>query len=283
VIHNGVESFPAASEALTRFRDGGGTVCLISNAPRPGAQVTRLLDHLHVPRSAYDAIVTSGDVTRDCVGRRAGEPVFHIGPERDLTIFTGLDAPFGPLETARYVICSGLYDDEVETPDDYRELIGKIRARNLFMVCANPDIVVERGHELVYCAGAIADLYGSLGGDVLYANRRLAEMLATPLEQLISSSLREVIRNVDEAVLNLCLERARTIPQKLACDLHISDGRLLPVNLSLSPMQQNDFRGICVIATDLTQQKLREGALLWRELADLIDHPLGCRERRVAA
>ena len=73
------------------------------------------------------------------------------------------------------------------------------------------------------------------GGDVLYANRRLAEMLATPLEQLISSSLREVIRNVDQAVLNLCLERARTIPQKLACDLHISDGRLLPVNLSLSP------------------------------------------------
>jgi PAS domain S-box-containing protein len=99
------------------------------------------------------------------------------------------------------------------------------------------------------------------GGDVLYANRRLAEMLATPLEQLISSSLREVIRNVDEAVLNLCLERARTIPQKLACDLHISDGRLLPVNLSLSPMQQNDFRGICVIATDLTQQKLREAQL----------------------
>jgi hypothetical protein len=88
---------------------------------------------------------TSGDVTRDCVAKRAGEPVFHIGPERDLTIFTGLDAPFGPLETARYVICSGLYDDEVETPDDYRELIGKIRARNLFMVCANPDVVVERG------------------------------------------------------------------------------------------------------------------------------------------
>jgi HAD superfamily hydrolase (TIGR01459 family) len=186
VIHNGVESFPAASEALRRFRETGGTVCLISNAPRPGAQVTRLLDHLHVPHAAYDAIVTSGDVTRDCVARRAGEPVFHIGPERDLTIFTGLDAPFGPLETAHYVICSGLYDDEVETPDDYRELIGKIRARNLFMVCANPDVVVERGDRLVYCAGAIADLYAELGGEVFYAGK--------PYRPLYDLALAEVTR-----------------------------------------------------------------------------------------
>ena len=171
VIHNGVTAFPAASEALTRFRQQGGSVVLISNAPRPGAQVIRMLDHMSVPRSAYDAIVTSGDVTRDFVGKHAGEPVFHIGPERDVTIFTGLDAPFGPLESARYVICSGLYDDEIETPDDYRELVGKIRERNLFMVCANPDVVVERGDRLVYCAGAIADLYAEQGGEVFYAGK----------------------------------------------------------------------------------------------------------------
>jgi HAD superfamily hydrolase (TIGR01459 family) len=171
VIHNGVESFPPACDALARFRANGGSVVLISNAPRPGNQVRRLLDHLHVPHSAYDAIVTSGDVTRDYVAERAGEPVFHIGPERDLTIFTGLDAPFGPLESADYVICSGLYDDEIETPDDYRELVAKIRERNLFMVCANPDVVVERGDRLVYCAGAIADLYAEQGGEVFYAGK----------------------------------------------------------------------------------------------------------------
>ena len=171
VIHNGVLSFPAACDALARFREKGGSVVLISNAPRPGGQVTRLLDHLQVPHSAYDSIVTSGDVTRAFVARRAGEPVFHIGPERDLTIFTGLDAPFGPLETAHYVICSGLCDDEIETPDDYRELVTKIRERNLFMVCANPDVVLERGDRLVYCAGAIADLYAELGGEVFYAGK----------------------------------------------------------------------------------------------------------------
>ena len=171
VIHNGVAAFPEAADALTRFRERGGAVALISNAPRPGDQVQHMLDHLGVPRSAYDGIVTSGDVTRAEVAKRAGQTIFHIGPERDYTIFTGLDAPFGPLENAAYVICSGLYDDEAETPDDYRDLLAKIRARNLFMVCANPDVVVERGDRLIYCAGAIADLYAALGGEVYYAGK----------------------------------------------------------------------------------------------------------------
>ena len=171
VIHNGVSAFPAASDALTRFRATGGAVVLISNAPRPGNQVIRMLDRMGVPRSAYDGIVTSGDVTRDMVGKRAGESVFLIGPQRDHSIFTGLDAPFSTAEEAKYVICTGLFDDEVETPDDYRDLLARLRARNLFMVCANPDIVVERGDRLIYCAGALADAYVALGGEVYYAGK----------------------------------------------------------------------------------------------------------------
>jgi HAD superfamily hydrolase (TIGR01459 family) len=212
VIHNGVVAFPAACEALTRFRGNGGSVVLISNAPRPGNQVTRLLDHLHVPHSAYDGIVTSGDVTRDFVAKRAGEPVFHIGPERDLTIFTGLDAPFGPLETAHYVICSGLYDDEIETPDDYRELIGKIRARNLFMVCANPDVVVERGDRLVYCAGAIADLYAEQGGEVFYAGKPYR-----PLYDLALAETAKVRR--ERALGDVTLDRVLAIGDSVRTDL----------------------------------------------------------------
>jgi len=171
VIHNGVSAFPAASEALTRFRQKGGAVILISNAPRPGAQVTHLLDHMGVPRSAYDAIATSGDVTRAMVAKRAGENVYLIGPERDHTIFTGLDAPFSSAEDAKYIICTGLFDDEVETPDDYRDRLAALRARDLFMICANPDIVVERGDRLIYCAGALADAYAALGGEVYYAGK----------------------------------------------------------------------------------------------------------------
>jgi HAD superfamily hydrolase (TIGR01459 family) len=171
VIHNGVSAFPEASDALTRFRQKGGRVALISNAPRPGEQVIHMLDRMGVPHSAYDGIVTSGDVARDYVSKRPGEPVLLIGPERDHSIFTGLDAPFVPLERARYVICSGLYDDDTETPDDYDDLLRQMRARNLFMLCANPDLVVERGDRLVYCAGALADRYVHLGGEVYYAGK----------------------------------------------------------------------------------------------------------------
>jgi HAD superfamily hydrolase (TIGR01459 family) len=171
VIHNGMAAFAPACEALTRFRARGGTAILITNAPRPGDAVARILDRLKVPRQAYDAIVSSGDVTRGIVASRRGQRVFHLGPQRDVPIFAGLDVDFVPLETADYVVCSGLFDDTVETPETYRDMLAKMRSRSLFMVCANPDIVVERGETLVFCAGALADAYAALGGEVLYCGK----------------------------------------------------------------------------------------------------------------
>ena len=170
VVHNSVVAFGDACTALTRFRRQGGTVVLITNAPRPAEVVMELLDGLDVPRAAYDAIVSSGDVTRAVIAARAGESAFHVGPARDVPIFDGL-APLAPLESADYVVCSGLFDDTTETPQDYVTLIAAMRERGLTMVCANPDIVVERGDKLVYCAGAIADLYAAAGGDVVYAGK----------------------------------------------------------------------------------------------------------------
>jgi HAD superfamily hydrolase (TIGR01459 family) len=171
VVHNGVVAFADACDALGRFRRQGGTVVLITNAPRPAAVVMTILDGLHVPRAAYDAIVSSGDVTRAVIAARAGERVFHVGPERDVPMFEGLDAPLAGVESADYVVCSGLFDDTTESPHDYAALIAAMREHDLPMVCANPDIVVERGDKLVYCAGAIADLYAAAGGDVLYAGK----------------------------------------------------------------------------------------------------------------
>ena len=171
VVHNGIAATPEACDALTRFREGGGTVVLITNAPRPGANVRLILDRLGVPHSAYDAIVSSGDVAHALMSARPGQRVFHIGPARDLPIFDELDAPLTDLESADYVVCSGLTDDTVETPQDYHGVIERMRARKLTMICANPDIVVERGETLVYCAGAIADLYAAAGGDVVYAGK----------------------------------------------------------------------------------------------------------------
>jgi HAD superfamily hydrolase (TIGR01459 family) len=171
VVHNGLAAFPAACEALMRFRAGGGTAILITNAPRAGEAVARILDRLKVSRGAYDAITSSGDVTRGIVKARLPDSVFHLGPQRDLSIFAELDVRFAPAETADYIVCSGLFDDTIETPDTYRDLLSALRARSLTMVCANPDIVVERGDTLVYCAGALADAYAARGGEVLYCGK----------------------------------------------------------------------------------------------------------------
>jgi HAD superfamily hydrolase (TIGR01459 family) len=171
VIHNGVTATLEACDALARFRRKGGTVVLITNAPRPGEFVKRFLDGISVPTEAYDGIVSSGDVTRTVIAQRAGQRVFHIGPERDIGIFENLDVETVPVERADFVVCSGLYDDTTETPHHYDELITTMRQRDLMMLCANPDIVVERGEHLVYCAGAIADRYGEAGGKVLYAGK----------------------------------------------------------------------------------------------------------------
>jgi HAD superfamily hydrolase (TIGR01459 family) len=172
VVHNGVAATSEACDALMRFRAGGGTVVLITNAPRPGGIVMhKTLDPLKVPRAAYDGIVSSGDVTHALIAARAGQRVFHIGPPRDIGIFNGLDAPVAPVEDADYAVCSGLTDDITETPEDYRGLLARMRERGLPMICANPDAVVERGDQLVYCAGAIADLYAEAGGEVIYAGK----------------------------------------------------------------------------------------------------------------
>jgi HAD superfamily hydrolase (TIGR01459 family) len=171
VVHNGVEAFPPACDALMRARTQGAKVILITNAPRPSNVVARQLDKLQVPREAYDAIVSSGDVTRAVIEARPGQSLFHLGPERDHSIFAGLAVDFAPPERADYVVCSGLDNDEVETPEDYRPRLQAMQARKLFMVCGNPDVVVERGDKLVYCAGAIADLYAGMGGEVLYAGK----------------------------------------------------------------------------------------------------------------
>jgi HAD superfamily hydrolase (TIGR01459 family) len=171
VVHNGERATPDACDALTRFRANGGQVVLITNAPRPREAVMKQIDAFGVPRSVYDDIVSSGDVTRAVIQSRPGQSLNHIGPERDKPIFAGLDVTFAPLESADYVVCSGLENDEVETAEDYRPRLERMLARKLFMVCGNPDVVVERGPRLIYCAGAIADLYKAMGGEVLYAGK----------------------------------------------------------------------------------------------------------------
>lgn len=171
VIHNGREGFPAAIEALQRFREERGPVVLISNSPRPSVAIPAQFDEVGVPHDVYDAIVTSGDATIDELARRAPGPAFKLGPERDDKLYENLALNFTELEHAKFITCTGLFDDDVETPDDYTELLGQARELNIPMVCANPDIRVKKGDKMIYCGGALAQAYEDMGGEVIYAGK----------------------------------------------------------------------------------------------------------------
>ena len=172
VIHNGRESFPDACAALTRFQETRGPVVLISNAPRPSSDVVDQLRMLGVPDSAWSGFVTSGDATRQALAERAPGPAWAIGPARDASLYAGTGIDFADTpEEAAFVSATGLFDDEIETPEDFRERLTVCAARGLLMICANPDIVVQRGDKMIYCAGALAALYETLGGQVLMAGK----------------------------------------------------------------------------------------------------------------
>jgi HAD superfamily hydrolase (TIGR01459 family) len=192
VVHNGLAPHVAAGEALTRFRQGGGKVVMISNAPRPAWSVIAQLDQIGVTRTAYDAVVTSGDVTQRLAMAEADRRCLHIGAEKDMPLFENLAVTRVALEEASFVICSGLADDETEQAEDYRPLVEKIAARQLKFICANPDLVVERGHKLIPCAGAIAAIYEEMGGPVVHAgkpHRPIYEATAAKAEALLGRPL----------------------------------------------------------------------------------------------
>lgn len=182
VIHNGRQPFASAVSACIAFRKAGGHVVLVSNSPRPRAGVIRQLTEIGVDPQAYDDVITSGDVSRALIQDAAPGPMLHIGPARDLPLFDGLGISFADASSAQVAVCSGLYDDETETADNYTDVLAQLKARGLPMICANPDIKAERGGKIIYCAGAIAEAYEKTGGVVAYAGKPYAPIYAAALE-----------------------------------------------------------------------------------------------------
>jgi HAD superfamily hydrolase (TIGR01459 family) len=174
VVHNGVAAYEAACSALKTAREKGATVLLISNAPRPGVVVAKQIARWGVPADCYDLIVASGDVARTEMEARPNAKIFHLGPERDLPNYDGLPNEMVGEGECDLVVVTGPFNDEVETPDDYREMFTRLQKRDVLMLCANPDLVVERGDKLIWCAGALAQVYEELGGKVIYAGKPYA-------------------------------------------------------------------------------------------------------------
>ncbi len=172
VLHDGTRAFAEANLALRTFRERGGTVVLVSNAPTPAGNVARVLDEKGVDRAAWDAIVSSGDLALAHIRTRGWTRLHHIGPERrDRAFFSALGGLSVAIDEAEAMACTGLVDDRRETAEDYRSRLEAARDRNLTLVCANPDLVVHVGHELLVCAGALGALYEAIGGAVFWAGK----------------------------------------------------------------------------------------------------------------
>lgn len=171
VVHDGVRVFAGVEAALVNFRRTRGPVIILTNAPRPASVIPAQLDRIGLAREAYDAVVTSGDATRAAIESLLPGRPLRLGPDKDDLLYKGLDIRSAPLESADFIVCTGLVDDAHETPDDYGDILQRAAARRLPMVCANPDIVVRYGGRLIYCAGALAEAYERLGGRVIYAGK----------------------------------------------------------------------------------------------------------------
>ncbi len=171
VVHDGVQADETSCAALSEHRRKGGVVVLVSNSPRPKPALLQQLDGLKVPREAYDDVITSGDVTRAIIARHAGEKVFHLGPERDAHLRENLPVEFTGPQEAQVVMCSGLFDDRTEQPEQYRDMLREMAERHLPLVCANPDLIVKHGDAILPCAGALAAIYEEFGGEVIMAGK----------------------------------------------------------------------------------------------------------------
>lgn len=201
VYHNGVAVYASAAAALRRFRARGGWVVMLTNAPRPKAAVADLMVRVGGGPEDYDDIVTSGDAARESL--RSGEwgaTCYHLGPDRDLGLVT--DAPIAQvgLDEAEFVLCTGLFDDTRDTVADYAELLARARARELPMLCSNPDLVVDRGEHRVLCAGSLALAYEQAGGCVTYYGKPHLPIYETAMRTLARVAGRPVDRSAVLAV-----------------------------------------------------------------------------------
>ncbi len=193
VLHNGLTVYPAAAEALVRARAAGVGVFVLTNAPRPGAEVVKQFVRFGIDPAAYDDIVTSGEATRDYLASRPAARAHYVGPKRDMVLLEGVDVTLTGADDAEFIACTGLFDDERETPDDYRSRMEGWLARGLPFVCANPDRIVERGDRILWCAGALAERYAALGGETVLFGKPHAPIYETALQRFSALAGRPVL------------------------------------------------------------------------------------------
>ena len=190
VVHDGLAPLPTGIDALLAYRRRGGVVMLISNAPRPAWAVMEQMEGIGVDLDCGDDLITSGDVARSVLAEKPGARIFHLGPERDQSIYQGLAVELSDLDSADIVSCTGLFDDQTEQPEEYDPMLAEMKALDLPMICVNPDIVVESGNRLLPCAGALAARYADIGGEATIVgkpNPPIYEMALARIDALVGT------------------------------------------------------------------------------------------------
>ena len=259
VVHDGVQAYAAAGEALARFRGQGGTVVLLSNSPMPSHAVVDVLDEKGVRRDVSDAIVTSGDIAQAYLADHRISRIHHIGAERDLVLFRGAGLTLTDLHSSEAIVCTGLVDDIEETGETYRPLLEKAHAIGLPFLCANPDLVVDVGGLRLPCAGTLAALYESIGGEVIWAGKPHAvafERAFETIERLRGERLpKHRILAIGDALGTDIAGAARAgldivfIAQGIHHDEIMEDGRLVPERLARFIEAMPPEIGRAIIAT----------------------------------
>jgi HAD superfamily hydrolase (TIGR01459 family) len=233
VVHNGAAAIPEACDALIRHRGSGGVVVLLTNAPRRWPRVVAYFDRLGVPSDIYDRVVSSGDVTRALIEMRAGQNIFHLGPDRDHDLTVDLPVNFTSFEAADAVLCTGLFDDHRESGADYAPMLAEMRRRGLTMICANPDRVVHVGERLFPCAGLLAEEYRLLGGQV--------EMAGKPFPPIYRAALAEARDVLARDVVN---EEVLAIGDSLVTDMAGAAANHFPALFISQGIHREEIAGV---------------------------------------
>lgn len=252
VLHDGKAHFKHAKQAIKSFKETHGPVILISNSPRPKSDLIAQLKSLDIDDDAYSDIVSSGDATRAYLRQFAPSGLaWRIGDVREKNLYEGIEIDLsGTPETAAFIACSSPYDDEKDVPEDYRARFDVAASRNIAMICANPDKVVHRGEKLIYCAGALAELYAQLGGTVIMAGKPYA-----PIYDLCFEAAK--------ALMSSPLERPRVlcIGDGLPTDIAGANAQNLDVLFISSGIHREDTLKDGAFCLDLTKNLLAQAGL----------------------
>ncbi|PDT69848.1 TIGR01459 family HAD-type hydrolase [Bradyrhizobium sp. C9] len=190
-LHEGLAVFPAALDCVARLREAGKRILILSNSGKRASSNQRRLAALGLPPEAYDGVLSSGEVTWRGLHAREQAPFadlggacFLISRDDDRSIVDGADLTMAStVYEADFILLGGLDDDTAE-PERWRALLTAAAARQLPMLCANPDLVMFGAAGLIPAPGALAAFYQSLGGTVLFVGKPYPPMFAAAREQL---------------------------------------------------------------------------------------------------